>query len=98
MKAIVLLGVDIAANGSGKIGSKSSDIVEKLAAYLTGGEADGILRKEIKEGQACAGESDGIASCRKCAERGLKENRLLGLVRQNMGNVKEFVGRGCKER
>lgn len=98
MKAICTLGTDIVANGDGKIGSKSSGIIDKLASWLTGGESDGILRKELKEGQACAGEADGIAACRRCAERGLKGDRLLSIYRKNSGNIKDFVGRGCKER
>lgn len=98
MKAVCVLGRDVAANGSGKIGSKSSETIEGLAAWLTGGESDGILRKQLKEGQACAGEKDGISACRRCAEKGCKGGRLLGLVRKNSSNIKEFVGRGCKER
>eukprot|EP00927_Polykrikos_kofoidii_P079197 TRINITY_DN75989_c0_g1_i1.p1 TRINITY_DN75989_c0_g1~~TRINITY_DN75989_c0_g1_i1.p1 ORF type:complete len:471 (-),score=73.26 TRINITY_DN75989_c0_g1_i1:65-1477(-) len=100
MKATCALGVDIAANGSGKIGSKSSDVIEKLAEFLSGGEVDGILRKEFKEGQAfpVALEPDAIAACKRCVERGLKGGRLLKIFRANAGNIKDFVGRGCKER
>ena len=32
--------------------------------------------------QACAGQDDGLAACRKCTERGLKGGRLLGLLRK----------------
>jgi len=98
MKAICVLGLDVSANGSGKIGSKSSETIEGLATWLTGGESDGILRKQLQEGQACAGASNGISACRTCAERGLKGGRLLRLFRENKAHMNEFVGRGCTER
>jgi len=100
MKAACVLAVDIAANGSGNIGSKSSDVIEKLAEFLSGGESDGVLRKEFKDGQAfpAALEPDGITACKRCVERGLKGDRLLKLFRANASNLKVFVGRGCKER
>ncbi|CAK0828591.1 unnamed protein product [Prorocentrum cordatum] len=89
---------DVLANGSGKIGSKSADTIEGLATWLTGGECDGILRRSLEEGQACAGEKDGLAACRRCAERGMKGGRLLRLVRENAAGIGDFVGRGCRER
>ncbi|CAK0828592.1 unnamed protein product [Prorocentrum cordatum] len=90
--------LDVLANGSGKIGSKSADTIEGLATWLTGGECDGILRRSLEEGQACAGEKDGLAACRRCAERGMKGGRLLRLVRENAAGIGDFVGRGCRER
>jgi len=98
MKAVCVVSLDIGMNGSGKIGSKSAATMEELATWLTGGESDGILRRHFKEGQACGGEPDGILACRRCAEKGLKGGRILGLLRKNVGGFKDFVGRGCKER
>ncbi|CAE8586032.1 unnamed protein product [Polarella glacialis] len=80
MKAVCVLAVDIASSGSGKMGSKTADLTEALAKWLTGGESDGLLRKQLKEGQECAGEKDGPAACRKCAGTWLQLVLLLFLL------------------
>lgn len=98
MKAICVLGKDILENGKGQLGSKAADAAEALATFLTGKEVDGILRKRLSEGQECAGEKDGLAACRRCAEKSLKGDRLLSLLRRNAGGIKDFLTRGCKER
>mmetsp|Transcript_8617 Transcript_8617/g.24185 ORF Transcript_8617/g.24185 Transcript_8617/m.24185 type:complete len:456 (-) Transcript_8617:253-1620(-) len=98
MKAVCLLAVDILAHGNGKLGSKSAEAIEGLAGWLTGGEGDGILRRRLEAGQACAGVPDGLTACQRCAEKGLKDGRLLGLLRKNSGGLRDFVSRGCKER
>jgi len=98
MKAVCVLGLDVAANGSGKVGSRSAETILSLAAWLTGRESDGVLRKRLKAGEACAGAPDGIAACRECTEKGLKGGRLLGLLRKSTSGLKEFVARGCRER